>query len=293
MFGFFAGVYHWFPKLTGALLRERLGKLQLVLMVIGTNLTFFPMFFLGQDGMPRRISRYPDAPGLGDAQPARDDRRRDHRARRARRSWSTSWSRCAAASPPGDDPWLGPHARVGDHLAAAAAATSTAPLPPIRSYAPLLDLRQEASDRAPPRGGAGVRGGAIPLLAWGDAAARARSSATGSGTPSAVNGRGGGVRGASSIYGSACALVARGAATRSGAGAPRARARARGRPAGEPRRRARRRVGSAAILFGLAFGPVPGLLRRRAAAGRRSGGWSLELRAERAQPAERAREERR
>src|SRR5205807_9108588 len=65
VFGFFAGVYHWFPKITGAMLRESLGKLQLTLMVIGTNLTFFPMFFLGQDGMPRRISRYPAHPGWG------------------------------------------------------------------------------------------------------------------------------------------------------------------------------------------------------------------------------------
>ena len=65
VFGFFAGVYHWFPKLTGARLRESLGKLQLALMVVGTNLTFLPMFFLGQDGMSRRISRYPAHPGWG------------------------------------------------------------------------------------------------------------------------------------------------------------------------------------------------------------------------------------
>ena len=47
------------------------------------------------------------------------------------------------------------------------------PLPPIRSYAPLLDLRQEADgpSRPRPRGGSGVRGGAIPLLAWGAALA--------------------------------------------------------------------------------------------------------------------------
>src|SRR5205085_9208159 len=65
IFGFFAGVYHWFPKVTGALLRESLGKLQLAIMVVGTNLTFFPIFFLGEDGMPRRISRYPTHPSWG------------------------------------------------------------------------------------------------------------------------------------------------------------------------------------------------------------------------------------
>src|SRR5436309_2743516 len=37
IFGFFAGVYHWFPKISGAMLRERLGKLHLLLMVLGTN----------------------------------------------------------------------------------------------------------------------------------------------------------------------------------------------------------------------------------------------------------------
>ena len=46
-------------------MRERLGKLQLALMVIGTNMTFAPMFFLGQEGMSRRISRYPTHPGWG------------------------------------------------------------------------------------------------------------------------------------------------------------------------------------------------------------------------------------
>src|SRR5436305_11461256 len=65
IFGFFAGVYHWFPKVTGARLRESLGKLQLAMMVVGTNMTFFPMFLVGHDGMPRRISRYPSHPGWG------------------------------------------------------------------------------------------------------------------------------------------------------------------------------------------------------------------------------------
>ena len=45
--------------MTGALLRERLGKLQFWLMVVGTNLTFAPMFVLGEDGMTRRVADYP------------------------------------------------------------------------------------------------------------------------------------------------------------------------------------------------------------------------------------------
>ena len=65
VFGFFAGVYHWFPKITGAMLREKLGKLQLVVMIVGTNMTFFPMLIVGEEGMTRRISRYPTHPGWG------------------------------------------------------------------------------------------------------------------------------------------------------------------------------------------------------------------------------------
>jgi len=58
VFGVFAGVYYWFPKWTGRLLDEGLGKIQFVLMFVGFNLTFFPMHMLGLAGMPRRIADY-------------------------------------------------------------------------------------------------------------------------------------------------------------------------------------------------------------------------------------------
>jgi cytochrome c oxidase subunit 1 len=58
VFGLFAGVYYWFPKWTGRLLGEGLGKAHFWLLALGTNLTFFPMFFLGEDGMARRIADY-------------------------------------------------------------------------------------------------------------------------------------------------------------------------------------------------------------------------------------------
>jgi cytochrome c oxidase subunit 1 len=63
VFGLFGGLYYWFPKVFGRMLNERLGKWNFWLMVIGFNLTFFPMMLLGIYGMPRRIYRY-DA-GLG------------------------------------------------------------------------------------------------------------------------------------------------------------------------------------------------------------------------------------
>src|SRR3954463_1579289 len=59
VFGFFAGVYYWWPKVTGRLLGERLGRLHVALFVLGTNLTFAPQFLLGEDGMARRIADYP------------------------------------------------------------------------------------------------------------------------------------------------------------------------------------------------------------------------------------------
>jgi cytochrome c oxidase subunit I len=58
VFGIFAGIYYWFPKITGKLLNERLAQVHFWLMLIGMNLTFFPMHIMGLLGMPRRIYTY-------------------------------------------------------------------------------------------------------------------------------------------------------------------------------------------------------------------------------------------
>lgn len=58
LFSVFAAVYYWFPKWTGRMYSERLGRWHFWLTVISTNLTFFPMHFLGLAGMPRRIPDY-------------------------------------------------------------------------------------------------------------------------------------------------------------------------------------------------------------------------------------------
>lgn len=58
VFALFAAIYYWLPKWTGRYYNEGLGKLHFWLSVIGVNLTFFPMHFLGLAGMPRRIADY-------------------------------------------------------------------------------------------------------------------------------------------------------------------------------------------------------------------------------------------
>ena len=63
IFAIFAGIYYWWPKMTGRMLGETLGKLHFWLMFIGMNVTFFPMHFLGLDGMPRRVYTYDSAMG--------------------------------------------------------------------------------------------------------------------------------------------------------------------------------------------------------------------------------------
>ena len=55
VFGFMAGAYYWYPKWTGKMLNEKLGKWHFWLMFLGFNLTFGPMHILGLDGMPRPI----------------------------------------------------------------------------------------------------------------------------------------------------------------------------------------------------------------------------------------------
>jgi cytochrome c oxidase subunit I len=62
--GLWSGIYYWFPKITGRMMHEGWGKVHFWLTLIGMNLTFFPMHFLGMYGMPRRIFTYADNLGF-------------------------------------------------------------------------------------------------------------------------------------------------------------------------------------------------------------------------------------
>ncbi len=63
IFGLFAGTYYWFPKITGRMYDERLGRLHFWWFTLAFNATFIPMFWLGIEGMRRRVADYPEGFG--------------------------------------------------------------------------------------------------------------------------------------------------------------------------------------------------------------------------------------
>ncbi|MCW2500637.1 MAG: Cytochrome-c oxidase [Frankiales bacterium] len=64
IFGFFAGVYFWFPKMTGRMMNDRLGKVHFWTLFIGFHLTFAVQHWLGDEGMPRRVADYKASDGF-------------------------------------------------------------------------------------------------------------------------------------------------------------------------------------------------------------------------------------
>ena len=83
VFPLLGAITYWFPKFTGRMMSEALGKVGFWLVFIGFHLTFFPMHITGMLGMPRRVYTYPAGHGLGHAEPGLLDRRVRPRGRRA------------------------------------------------------------------------------------------------------------------------------------------------------------------------------------------------------------------
>ena len=141
VFAMFAGFYFWWPKFTGKMLDERLGKIHFWMLFVGFHTTFLVQHWLGAEGMPRRYADYLPADGFTDAEHDLDDRRRSCSACRRCRSSGTS-GRLAkrAEGRRSDDPW-----GYGGSLEWA---TSCPPprhnftsLPRIRSERPAFDLK--------------------------------------------------------------------------------------------------------------------------------------------------------
>lgn len=145
VFGFFAGFYLWWPKVTGTMIGEGLGKVHFWLMVVGTNVTFLPMFFSGYYGMPRRVATYPASEHIS-----------------VFNLISTIGAGILAVSivvliinvvrslrrgaPAPGDPWGG-HSLEWATTSPPPRFNFTA-IPPIRSYYPLLELRHEEEEGA-------------------------------------------------------------------------------------------------------------------------------------------------
>ena len=138
VFGVFAGIYYWFPKMTGRMLNETLGKIQFVIMFIGFNLTFFPMHQLGLAGMPRRIADYASNAGWSQLNMVATIGGFVIAASMIPFLWNVLVS-LRSGKPAGDDPW---EANTLEW------ATSSPPppynfdhLPEIRSERPVFDAR--------------------------------------------------------------------------------------------------------------------------------------------------------
>ena len=141
VFGIFAGLFYWFPKMTGRALNERLGKIQFVLMFVGTNLAFFPMHLLGLDGMVRRIVDYAPNPGWTELNLTSTIGAYTIAVAMLPFLWNV-FITLRSPKTAGDDPWDGNTLEW--------ATTSPPPpynfdtLPPVRSERPLFDLKHGA-----------------------------------------------------------------------------------------------------------------------------------------------------
>jgi cytochrome c oxidase subunit I len=144
VFAMFGGLFYWFPKFTGRMLDERLGKIQFWLLLIGFNVTFFPMHQLGLDGMPRRIGDYIPGAGWTDLNLVATAGSVLIAVAVIVFVWNFLTS-LQIGPPAGDDPW-------GGHTLEWATSSppphhNFASLPPITSDRPLLDLRMQLPER--------------------------------------------------------------------------------------------------------------------------------------------------
>jgi cytochrome c oxidase subunit I len=142
VFAVYAGIYYWFPKITGRILDERWGKIQFWMMLVGFHLTFFVQHVLGLEGMPRRVADYRASDGFTGLNQVSSLGAALLGASTLPFLWNV-WQtlRGRLGRPAGDDPW------DGQTLEWATASPPSehnfdGPLPPIRSERPVWDAKR-------------------------------------------------------------------------------------------------------------------------------------------------------
>ena len=144
VFALYAGIYYWWPKVTGRVLDERWGKVHFWMTLVGFHLTFFVQHILGLEGMPRRVADYLDSDGFTGLNQISSIGAFLLAASTLPFLWNavqTLRGRLGAVA--GDDPWGG-QTLEWTTTSPPPAENFAGPLPPIRSQRPAWDLRHAA-----------------------------------------------------------------------------------------------------------------------------------------------------
>jgi cytochrome c oxidase subunit 1 len=144
----YAGVYYWFPKFTGRLLNEGLGKLHFWMTLVGFHMTFFVQHMLGLEGMPRRIADYAEEDGFTGLNRVSSIGALLLGASTLPFLWNV-WRtlRRGPGEPAGANPWEG-HTLEWATSSPPPPQNFDGPLPPIRSNRPVWDLTHPLDETA-------------------------------------------------------------------------------------------------------------------------------------------------
>jgi cytochrome c oxidase subunit 1 len=141
VFALFAGLYYWFPKFSGRLLHEGLGKLHFVTVFVGFHLTFGVQHYLGVQGMPRRVADYLPTDGFTTLNLISTAGAFLTGISTLFLLWNVVVS-LRSGDPAGDDPWGG-HTLEWATSSPPPPLNFARPLPPIRSNRPVFDQRHD------------------------------------------------------------------------------------------------------------------------------------------------------
>ena len=141
VFALYAGIYYWWPKVTGRVLDERWGKVHFWMTLVGFHLTFFVQHILGLEGMPRRVADYLDSDGFTGLNQVSSIGAFLLASSTLPFLWNAVQTlRGRLGTVAGDDPWGG-HTLEWTTTSPPPAENFVEPLPPIRSQRPAWDLR--------------------------------------------------------------------------------------------------------------------------------------------------------